>query len=179
MENEKVIGQTKKWIADVVAACNFCPFVAKEIKANTIFYQVESSGDSSECLQAFLKECTRLNKDITIATTLLIFPNAFHQFYDYLDAIEMAEKLLEENDYEGIYQVAGFHPQYMFADAPVNDAANYTNRSIYPMFHILREAQITHALEKYPSPENIPLNNINFARKKGVQYMKMLRDGCL
>ena len=176
---EEIIEQTKKWIKDVVIGCNFCPFAAREVKQNSIHYQVEKSVDKAECLQTFFNECLRLDEKDTIVTTLLIFPNAFQQFDDYLDLLADAEALLEENDYEGIYQVASFHPQYIFGDAPVNDAANYTNRSIYPMLHLLREEQIDQALERYPSPEKIPGNNINFAREKGVQYMKMLRDACL
>jgi len=176
---EEIIEQTKKWIKDVVIGCNFCPFAAKEVKQNSIHYQVEKSIDKAACLQAFLNECIRLDKDDKIVTTLLIFPGAFQQFDDYLDLLADAETLLEENDYDGIYQVASFHPQYIFGNAPVNDAANYTNRSIYPMLHLLREEQIDQALERYPNPEKIPGNNINFAREKGVQYMKMLRDTCL
>jgi hypothetical protein len=176
---EQIIEQTKKWIIDVVIGCNFCPFAAKEIKHNTIHYRVETSTEKSKCLQAFLEECTRLNEEDEIATTLLIFPDAFQQFDDYLDLVADAEALLEENDYEGIYQVASFHPQYIFGDAPVNDAANYTNRSVYPMLHLLREEQIEQALERYPNPEKIPDNNINFAREKGTAYMQMLRDACL
>jgi uncharacterized protein len=176
---EEIIEQTKKWITEVVIGCNFCPFAAKVVKQNSIHYQVERSVDKAECLQAFLNECAKLDEDDTIATTLLIFPNAFQQFDDYLDLLADAEALLEENDYEGIYQVASFHPQYIFGNSPVNDAANYTNRSVYPMLHLLREEQIDQALERYPNPEKIPNNNINFAREKGVQYMKMLRDSCL
>ncbi len=176
---EEIIGQTKRWVANVVAGCNFCPFVAKEIKQGTISYQVINNTVKEACLQAFLQECLILDEDNSIVTTLLIYPNAFEQFDDYLDLVAAAEALLEENDYDGIYQVASFHPQYVFGGAPVNDAANYTNRSIYPMLHILREAQIDAALERYPDPESIPGNNINFAREKGVQYMKMLRDTCL
>ncbi len=175
----QIIEQTKKWITEVVIGCNFCPFAAKEMKHSGIYYQVENSMDKVTCLQVFLQECSRLNEEEKIVTTLLIFPNGFEQFDDFLTLVEEAENLLETNDYEGVYQVASFHPQYIFGGAPVNDAANYTNRSIYPMLHLLREAQIDEALERYPDPEKIPDNNIHFARGKGVQYMKMLRDSCL
>jgi hypothetical protein len=176
---ELVIAQTKKWITSVVIACNFCPFAAKEMRHNSVHYQVETSGINSECLEAFLRECKRLDEDDSIVTILLIFPNGFSQFDDFLDLVSEAEDLLKKNNYEGIYQVASFHPQYIFGEAPVNDAANYTNRSMYPMLHLLREVQIEEALDRYPDPENIPDNNIHFARQKGVQYMKMLRDTCL
>lgn len=176
---EQIIVQTKKWITDVVIGCNFCPFAAKEIKKQTVHYQVENSNNKAASLDAFLQECIRLDEDEDIVTTLLIFPDGFQQFDDFLDLLAAAEDLLIQNNYEGVYQVASFHPQYIFNGAPVSDAANYTNRSVYPMLHLLREAQMDEALERYPNPNNIPDNNILFAREKGVQYMKMLRDACL
>jgi len=177
--NEQAIAQTKKWITDVVVGCNFCPFAAKELKQGTIHYVVETGENLNSSLQSFIQECQHLDDNASIETSLIIYPTAFQQFDDYLDLVSLAESLLEKEGYEGIYQVASFHPQYMFAGAPLNDAANYSNRSIYPMLHILREESIEKALKKYPNPELIPERNINFAREKGVVYMKMLRDSCL
>ncbi|MEP7166158.1 MAG: DUF1415 domain-containing protein [Ferruginibacter sp.] len=176
---EQVIAQTKKWITDVVVGCNFCPFAGQEFKKDSIRYVVETGSEMNICLQVFIKECQRLDDELSIETTLIIFPGSFQQFDDYLDLVSLAESLLEKEGYEGVYQVASFHPQYLFADASLNDAANYSNRSIYPMLHILREESIEKALKKYPDPEQIPERNINFAREKGVVYMKMLRDSCL
>ncbi|MEP6747625.1 MAG: DUF1415 domain-containing protein [Bacteroidota bacterium] len=176
---ELVIHQTRKWITDVVIGCNFCPFAAKEIKQNTIHYQVETSDDPAICLRAFLQECTRLDEEKNIETSLLIFPEAWGKFDDYLGFVARAEKLLKREGYEGIYQVASFHPQYAFEGAPVDDAANFTNRSIYPMLHILREDSVELALSKYTDPEQIPARNIIFARAKGFAYMQKLKDACL
>ena len=77
--SDHIIEQTKKWITEVVIGCNFCPFAAKEIKQQTVYYQVENSTDKAICLQAFLHECTRLNEDENIITTLLVFPQGFQQ----------------------------------------------------------------------------------------------------
>jgi len=110
--------------------------------------------------------------------SFLIFTNTYKNFDDYLDLVLAAEKLLKQHGYNGIYQLASFHPQYRFANAPDNDAANYTNRSVYPMLHLLREISIDKALEHFDDPQDIPEKNINFAREKGVVYMKLLRDAC-
>jgi len=163
----------------VVIGCNFCPFAAKEVRQNTIRYQVENGTSSKVCLEAFLQECMMLDEHNEIETTLLIFPNAFPGFSEYLDLVDMAEKLLKKHGYEGTYQVAGFHPLYQFAGSTHADAANYTNRSVYPMLHLLREAGIEAAIERYKKPGQIPEDNIHFARKKGLVYMKMLRDACM
>jgi uncharacterized protein len=178
-EIQQVINQTKKWIEDIVVGCNFCPFAAKEVKQNTIHYEVDYSISIQGSLQSLLQEFIRLDSEKHIETSLLIFPDSFQQFSDYLDLVSLAEQLLKQEQYEGIYQIAGFHPLYCFANAPADDAANYTNRSIHPMLHILREASIDKALLHYKNPGNIPERNMHFAREKGEVYMKMLRDTCI
>lgn len=177
---EQVITQTKKWITDVVIGCNFCPFAAREVKRNAVHYIVDNSTDMAACLHTFISECIRMDNDAATETSFIIYPAAFADFEAYLDFVSLAEALLEREGYEGIYQVASFHPLYCFEDADENDAANYTNRSVYPMLHILREESIEAALDRYAAdPEEIPENNMKFAREKGMAYMKMLRDACL
>jgi hypothetical protein len=105
------------------------------------------------CLASFVNEMQRLDNDPTIETSFLIFSNAFQQFDDYLDLVSLAEKLLERKGYEGTYQLASFHPLYLFANSDENDPANYTNRSIYPMLHLLREESIDKALANYKDPD--------------------------
>jgi len=176
MGSEQIIDRTKKWIIDVVIGCNFCPFAANVVKQQAIFYKVEENTEVNVCVDSFVQEMKRLDNDAGIETSFLIFPNAFQKFDDYLNLLSLAEDRLKRNGYEGVYQVASFHPLYLFANAEEDDPANYTNRSIYPMLHLLREASIDKALENYKDPESIPLRNINFAKEKGLAYMKMLRD---
>ena len=177
--DKQIIEQTEKWINDVVIACNFCPFAANVVRQQTIHYHVETGTDTHVCLETLMLQALKLDNEITIETILVIFPNAFHQFDDYLDLVALAEKALIQNGYEGIYQLASFHPLYQFEGSTETDAANYTNRSVYPMLHLLRESSIDKALEHYKNPENIPDRNIDFAKKKGLNYMKMLRNSCL
>jgi uncharacterized protein len=174
----KIIEQTKKWIADVVVACHFCPFAAQVIKEKKVHYEVATHTEMESCLAAVIRELTRLDDDNTVETTFLIFPEAFAQFDDFLGLVALAEQRLKQKRYSGIYQLASFHPLYRFADATDNDAANYTNRSVYPMLHLLREASVDKALEQYKNPENIPAANIALARSKGLVAMNKLRESC-
>lgn len=176
--HSKIIEQTKKWIADVVVACHFCPFAAQVIKEQKVHYEVATETATASCLDAVLRELTRLDGDNTIETTFLIFPETFAQFDDFLDFVALAEKQLKQKRYSGIYQLASFHPLYRFVDATDNDAANYTNRSLYPMLHLLREASMDKALSHYKNPENIPIANIALARGKGLAEMNKLRESC-
>ncbi len=175
---EKAITQTIYWINKVVIGCNFCPFAAKVINDNKVKYSVEESNNPSLCLDYFSNELLFLDANSSIETSFLIFTNAFKNFDEYLQFVSKAESLLKKNKYSGIYQVASFHPNYLFADSKEEDAENYTNRSIYPMVHLLRESSIDKAVEFYTNTHSIPEKNIAFAKQKGELYMKMLRDSC-
>ncbi|WP_205513683.1 DUF1415 domain-containing protein [Longitalea arenae] len=177
-DEQTVITQTKQWIQKVVIGLNFCPFANREFKNNTIHYQVAFNSKRTDARDLILQECKRLDRDRSIATTLLIFPNAFAEFEEYLQLVAFAEKLLIQKKYEGIYQLATFHPLYRFENSAPDDPANYTNRSIYPMLHLLREDEIRKAIKFYGNAEAIPERNIQFAREKGEVYMQMLRDSC-
>ncbi len=176
--DEEAIEHTKKWINQVVIGCNFCPFAAAALKLQQVHYKVQQSSTAAVCLQTFLEEAMRLDADETTETSFIILPNAVNTFAAYLTLLSVAEKLLKQNGYDGVYQVASFHPLYCFKGSNNSDAANYTNRSIYPMLHLLREASIDKALKFYKSPKNIPVTNINFARQKGLAYMQLLRNAC-
>ena len=177
--NEKMIAQTRNWVQKVVSDTNFCPFAAQEIKRDTIHYELAPEGNLKASLALLLMELERLDAHPELETTLLIFPYNYAVFADYLKLVNKSENHLLKNGYEGIYQLASFHPLYCFEGADEEDAANYTNRSIYPMLHIIREESMERALEKYPDPEGIPERNIDYARTKGLAYMKLLREGCL
>jgi hypothetical protein len=174
-----IIGQTKKWINDVVIGCNFCPFAAREVKQDKVRYRVLQEKTENAITEILLEEAKLLDKEAGIETTLLILSGCFEDFDEYLDMVTVAEKILQRNQYEGIYQLASFHPDYCFAGADETDAANYTNRSPYPMLHLLREESIEKALERFPDPESIPERNINWAREKGLAYMQALRAACM
>ncbi|MDH5485645.1 MAG: DUF1415 domain-containing protein [Gammaproteobacteria bacterium] len=174
-----VIAQTKKWLTDVIIGFNFCPFAKREFDQGKIRFSVIRERQLEHCLQSLVDECIGLDRDIETETTLLIFPDTLSSFDDFLDFVEMANELLIEQGYEGTYQLANFHPDYCFAGSDEQDAANYTNRSPYPMLHIIREASLEIALQSYPDPEQIPQRNIERARKTGLEKMQQLLANCL
>jgi hypothetical protein len=179
MTQETIIQQTERWIKSVVIDCNFCPFAAKALFKKSIRYVVLDQADKAAALQSLQQEMQYLDGNDAIETTLLIFPNDFTDFDAYLSLVKQAERSVVKQGYDGIYQVASFHPDYLFAGSGPDDAANYTNRSIYPMLHLLREESITKVLSTFKDPELIPEHNIAFARNKGLQYMQVLRASCM
>ncbi len=176
---DKVIHQTIAWIKSVVIGCNFCPFAAKAMLQKSIRYVILEEANKASTMASLLNELAYLDDHEDIETTFLITPNDFADFASYLTIVSAAEKAASRQGYDGIYQIASFHPEYCFADSTIDDPANYTNRSIYPMLHLLREESISSALKHYKEPEGIPVANVNYARKKGLVYMQMLRASCI
>ena len=173
-ESERIIAQTNKWIVDVVVGCNFCPFAAPVVKAGTIHYEVLVNADPKSALVALAKAFDLLDVNEQIETMFLVFPDSFSSFDEYLGLVELAESFLEKQDKEGIYQIASFHPAYFFAGSSEDDPSNYTNRSPYPMLHLLREESVSRAIDSFPGTEKIPQRNIKYARQKGLMYMRSL-----
>ncbi len=176
---EKIIEQTIKWITDVVIGCNFCPFAAREIKQESIYYEVVSQPGAKPVLEALSATLSKMDNTPGVETALIILPKGFETFLIYLQLIETAEDFIISENYEGVYQAASFHPQYLFAGSNENDPANYTNRSPYPMLHILREESVSRAVDSHPNVDDIPEKNIAFATKKGLAAMQALRNACM
>lgn len=171
MNSSVIVTATRNWLTSFVIAHNICPFAARVHDNDSIRYRVETGGDLETCLLALIAECRHLDQHADCETTLLILPAAVADFDDFLDFAALAEQLLADQGYEGIYQLASFHPDYQFADAAAADAANYTNRSPYPMLHIIREASIERALRSYADPEGIPERNIALTRALGADVL--------
>jgi hypothetical protein len=172
MSADKIIKQTKTWLTTFIIKYNICPFARHEHERGSIYYSVVESNSTEQCLKAVFTECLRLDSQAEIETTLIIYPNHFKKFDDYLDFLAMAESLLHKQNYEGVYQLASFHPHYCFEGENLTDPANYTNRSPYPMLHLIREASLEQAVKSFPNPELIPERNIKLTRELGREKLQ-------
>jgi hypothetical protein len=178
LTDQQVISATQAWVKSVIIGYGICPFAKREWDRGSIYFAVSRATDIECFLAHLIQECERLDSDDGVETTLLIYPDAFLTFADYLDYLDIAERLLIMQGYEGVYQLASFHPNYCFEGAAPDDAANYTNRSPYPMLHLIREESIERAVAAYPHPENIPERNIELTRRLGLAKMQALLDAC-
>ncbi len=172
------IAVSEKWVRTVVVGLDFCPFARRELDGGTIRFHVTESTTVEDCCNALLDELHEMDGDAKIESTLVIFNKGFDGFDSYLMLVGAGEASLESAGYEGVYQLASFHPDYCFVDSSADDAANYTNRSPYPMIHILRGATVEEAIVQHPDAEAIPDRNIAVAREMGVDALEALREQC-
>lgn len=168
----------QSWVKTIIVKFNFCPFARQEVEQNTIHYQLSNSTSHDDAVMDMLEQCAQLTQNPNRETTLLIFCEGFKSFEDFLDLVDLANAMLSIQGYEGTFQIANFHPDYVFADSDDNDPANYTNRAPYPTLHLIREASMAIALDNYDDPESIPENNIKLARRKGEAFWQQLLTKC-
>lgn len=167
--NSAIISSTKTWIDQFIIAKDICPF-AKHIPAGKLDLTVDESTALITNLEFLATKLDRLTYDLNIETSLLIYPNADPDFLNFLDLFYACDQLLEDLQLRDTFQLVAFHPAFRFDNAEENDAANYTNRSPYPMVHILRESTVSKAVDMHPDVDSIPNRNIKFLRQKPESY---------
>ncbi len=179
--SSKIIEQTQCWLSQFIIEHNICPFAKREFDKEDkggIHYEVVVSDKIETQLQELIYSCEQLDREADLETSLLILPKGLDDFDDYLDFLELANALMHQQGYEGVYQLASFHPHYCFEGVDADDASNYTNRSPYPILHLIREASLEKVLANYPNPENIPTRNIEYTREMGLESLQVLLKNC-
>lgn len=174
-----LIQQTLQWVKTFVIELNLCPFAKREIDRGTVKIHVSHATTDEQALIDMMSEVKCLDHDVSIETTLLLFPDFLDDFFDYLDVVDAANDKLSEEGYEGVYQLATFHPKYCFAGEDRHDVSHYTNRSPYPMLHLLREEQLEKAIAFYGDTAHIPEHNMRLLRHLGLQDVKDRLAKCI
>ncbi|MBL7002590.1 MAG: DUF1415 domain-containing protein [Gammaproteobacteria bacterium] len=178
MNSETIIKATQNWVNNVVIALNLCPFAKAEVIKGRVRYFVSEAHNEEQLLIDLSNELEYLEQHNEIETTLLMHPQVLIQFSDYNNFLSLADALLENLEYEGIYQIASFHPDYQFENTNINDAENYSNKSPYPMLHLIREVSLERATANYPDPENIPQRNIAVLKQLGSNECEKQLQAC-
>lgn len=168
--HDAIIALTQAWLEKAVIGLNLCPFAKAVYVKQQIRYVVSQATDTNALLTELKTELQFLQDSdpAEIDTTLLILPEVLSDFLDYNDFLDTADEAIEDLELDGEIQIASFHPDYQFAGTNADDIENYTNRSPYPILHLLREASIERAVEAFPEAEEIYEKNMETLRKLGL-----------
>jgi len=153
----------EKWLDDVVIGLNLCPFSVQPRKKNQVRFKVSQALTPEVLVADLFDELNIINQSDSseIETSLIIIPDMLLDFDDYNEFLDIADGLIIDNDWEGVFQIASFHPDYCFEDTEPDSTENLTNRAPYPILHILREDSLTDALDNMTDPDEIYKRNIN------------------
>lgn len=171
------IAATQRWLQNAVIGLNLCPFAKSVHVKDQVRYVLSSATTTDALLEELASELLWLNDTdpALVDTTLLIHPQVLEDFLDYNDFLDQADAALDALGLEGELQIASFHPHYQFAGTAYEDVGNFTNRSPYPMLHLLREASVERAVEAFPDPDAIVERNIATLEKLGAEgYRRLL-----
>lgn len=176
LDKATIIDATRIWLERAVIGLNLCPFAKAVHVKQQIRYVVSEATDTDQLLRDLETELLHLRQvsPEEIDTTLLIAPLTLQDFLDYNDFLDIAEMQLDVFGLAGEIQIASFHPDYCFADCDADDSANFTNRSPYPILHLLRESSIDRAVAAFPDAEQIYERNIETMRTLGQEGWKSL-----
>jgi hypothetical protein len=167
--DDEVIAATRTWLERAVIGLGLCPFAKAVHVKNQVRYVVSGARNTDTLLEHLERELLSLAQTPVdeVDTTLLIHPHVLEDFLDYNDFLEVADRVVEETGLEGVLQVASFHPRFQFEGTEADDITNYTNRSPYPILHILREASVDDAVAAFPDAEKIYEKNIETMKRLG------------
>ena len=163
------IARSRRWLERAVIGLNLCPF-AKAVHVRGQVRWVLSDATTEEALLADLVHELQVLQDASadeVETTLIVHPHVLEDFEDYNQFLDLADAAISELDLEGEIQVASFHPQYRFAGSAPDAIEDFSNRSPYPMLHLLREASIARAVAAFPDAEKIYGRNMDTLRALG------------
>ena len=170
-ENDQVVEHTRRWISSIVIGLGLCPFARQVLDMGRIRFAVSCSRDENTLLNDLASELHLVlaSPSTQIETTLLIHPFVLGNFLDYNDFLGVVDQFLKKMRLHGTIQVASFHPLYRFAETEPDAAENYTNRSPYPMLHLLRETSVSQAVDASDEALKIPRRNIESMRSLGQE----------
>jgi hypothetical protein len=152
VDDEDPIAATRRWLERAVIGLNLCPFA----KAVYVKQQVRFVLSAATTAEALLEE-------LAAELALLAATDP-----------DQADAAVAALDLEGEIQIASFHPDYQFARTAFDDVSNCSNRSPYPMLHLLREASVERAVAAFPDPEVIVERNIETLERLGIEGWKKL-----
>ncbi|MEJ8854391.1 DUF1415 domain-containing protein [Variovorax robiniae] len=179
IDEAQAVSDTRRWLERAVIGLNLCPFAKAVHVKEQIHWAVYLPESEGGLIDALLSEAAALVAHVAAVrdTTLLIAPNTLPDFLDFNDFTARAERRLARAGYEGVLQLATFHPRFQFGGTEPDDIGNATNRAPYPTLHLLREDSVTRAVDAFPEAEEIFERNIGTLEKLGTEGWAALDVG--
>jgi hypothetical protein len=167
---ESVVAATRNWLEKAVLGLRLCPFAATPYLRGLIRYRVSEQQSCEGLAEDLEQELLHLaaTEPHLCETSLLIHPHVLGDFLSYNQFLNQADAVVAALGLEGVLQIASFHPAYQFAGSAPDDVENCSNRSPYPMLHLLREASVGQASASYPDVSEIGNRNIATLRELGA-----------
>jgi uncharacterized protein len=173
---DRIIAATQSWIEKAVIGLRLCPFAAGPYQRGLVRYRVSEQRSAEGLAEELAQELLYLAAadPLRCETSLLIHPHVLSDFLDYNQFLDEADATVAALGLTGELQIASFHPSYQFTGSAPDDVENCSNRSPYPMLHLLRESSISRAAATFPDVHEIGNRNMATLRELGAAGLRKL-----
>lgn len=180
MNKKGIEAATLCWVEQFVVGMNLCPFAGAVLRTSRLKIQVSTATDPEQLIAELENELRFLTEadPLKWETTLLVHPGTLTDFASYLDFLAIANELLVAGEWEGEIQIASFHPQYQFAGEDAEALSHFTNRSPFPMLHLLREESVEKAIDTHPDVAGVPARNVAYLNQLGRETVITKQKNC-
>lgn len=177
---QSILKEVESWLDEVVIGLKLCPFAKQPRLKKQIHICISKAESIEELMLCVVEQSHQLEKKTAeeLETSLIVIPDLLDNFDNYLDSLFLAEQVLDAQGWQGIFQIASFHPRYQFEGTALNDIENLTNKAPYPIFHILREASVSKAADAYGNTALIPEKNKETIANLSTQRRRQLFKNC-
>ncbi|MEE2645118.1 MAG: DUF1415 family protein [Myxococcota bacterium] len=193
-QEEEALRECQRWVEGWVVGERLCPFARPAIEAGEVAYRCLTEDDEAPLIAALIEAAICCLEE---GQTMLLILTArkWQAFSHYLELLKHAESALEQERIEvevevedqtkatleevslgEQVQLASFHPGYLFADEAPDSTSHYSNRSPWPILHLLPEYLIDATLPEGSDPLKIPERNIAHLEALGLgEVLRRLR----
>ena len=176
------LSSTRRWVESVVIGLALCPW-ASPVR-NSIRYTFTSTDRADVLFDTLVAEIELLEATPTTPTTILVHPHALADFDEMNAFLAETDSFIEDSGRADAFQVVRFHPDFQFAGEAADDASNWTNRSPHPMLHLLRQDDVSQAVDAHQARVDdadalsVPEANQRHLRQLGAPRLRRMVERC-
>ena len=176
---------TRLWVERFVYKQGLCPWAGGVLTKT--YMKIEALPGNSDNDASLLRICDRVMAEATQLskidseekTTLLVLPE-YKEFESFLELIDVIDELLDSEGLDEHVQCAHFHPDYQFADSDYDSVENYTNRSPFPVLHLLKVKDVAKGIADYGEDTSAIWNrNKVTMRSLGIKKLRQINADIL
>lgn len=168
----QAIPKVQRWLEELIVGLNLCPFAAQPFREGRVRVTETLAIEIDDLVRDVLIELQHLvDQPVNKLSTTLIAAPAVPDYEHFLDAAGAVEHVIGLAGLEGMFQVVVFHPDAIYQDADPEDAANFAARAPVPVFHLIREDEMTVAIANHKDVAGIPDINAQLLREIGAEEL--------
>ena len=116
------VAATRRWVEQAVIGMNLCPWARAAVDEGLVQIKLSSAMTVEGLLGDIEAEMRRLAPDNCRDTSIIVTGTLLSDLDDYLRVCDQVNDTIDRLGFDGVLQLATFHPDYQFAGTTRDDA---------------------------------------------------------